>query len=178
MPRGVNTCEKVVEEVIYLYKVNTSISAISRQLQIGKATVSDIVNKYKANKPDEYEQARKEKKIEFIAGTTELLRELLGIFIKRVHNIAQSEESFTEVVKIITSDEDISDTDKKKLIKQMKEVMCPKITELSILFGTLYDKLERMKLEGDEQEGSGVVELPAVRELTPPDDDEEVADEQ
>lgn len=173
MPRGVKTSEKVVEEVIALYKVNTSISAIARQMKLGKATVSDIVNKYKANKPDEYEQVRKEKKIEFIAGTTEVLRELLGIFIKRVHNIAQSEESFTEVVKIITSDEDISDTDKKKLIKQMKEVMCPKITELSILFGTLYDKLELMKREGDEQEGSGVVELPKVRELTPPSDDEE-----
>jgi hypothetical protein len=52
-------------------------------------------------------------------------------------------------------------------------LLCPKITDITTAFGTMYDKLERMKLEGDEQEGSGVVELPKVRELTPPADDEE-----
>lgn len=172
MPRGVKTSEKVVEEVIALYKVNTSISAIARQMKLGKATVSDIVNKYKANKPDEYEHIRTSKKIEFIEDTTGVLKDLLGIFIRRVQNLSEGEEKLTEVISLISSS-DMSESSKGKLISKMQALLCPKITDITTAFGTMYDKLERMKLEGDEQEGSGVVELPKVRELTPPADDEE-----
>ncbi|MBR5505644.1 MAG: hypothetical protein IKV73_04995, partial [Clostridia bacterium] len=57
------------------------------------------------------------------------------------------------------------------LINKMQNIMCPKLTELTTAFGTMYDKLERMQLDDPEENGGGVVEVSKTISIEPPTDD-------
>lgn len=170
--RGVKVDDATREKIIAVYNAGESMSTISRMFKVGKSTVSGIIKKYENEKPDEVEHIRTEKKIEYVNDTKEVLKELLGVFRRRVRQISENEDALAIIIDSI-SDSDLTPKSKTNLIIKMQNIMCPKLTELTTAFGTMYDKLERMQLDDPEENGGGVVEVSKTISIEPPTDDTE-----
>jgi hypothetical protein len=167
--RGVKVDDATREKIIAVYNAGESMSTISRMFKVGKSTVSGIIKKYETEKPDEVEHIRTEKKIEYVNDTKEVLKELLGVFKRRVRQISENEDALAIIIDSI-SDSDLTPKSKTNLINKMQNIMCPKLTELTTAFGTMYDKLERMQLDDPEENGGGVVEIAETEPLKHPEE--------
>lgn len=172
MARGVKVDDATREKIIAVHNAGETLGTIAKMFDIGKSTASGIIKKYEAEKPDEVEQIRTEKKIEFVNDTKEVLKELLGVFKRRVNQISKNEDALAIIIDCI-SDSDLTPKSKTNLIIKMQNIMCPKLTELTTAFGTMYDKLERMQLDDPEENGGGVVEISSTIKIEPPTDDTE-----
>lgn len=179
MARGKKTNDEIREKIIAAYGAGESMGDIAKSLEIGKSTVSGIIKKYEEERPDELEQLRIEKKIEYIEGTKVVLQSLLNILERRTIKLIEEEDKLDDILDFI-DDCDMSDKKKMQLSGKISSLMAPKLTELTTAFGTMYDKFERMNLENPEENGGGVVEVSATVTIKPPSEDsyiEELDDE-
>ena len=160
------------EKIIAAHNTGESKGAIAKLFELSKSTVCGIINKYEAEKPDEVEQVRIQKKTEYIEQASNVVNGLLAVLERRVATILENEDAIDEIIDII-NDSDLTDKSKNSLVGKMSSIMSPKLTELTTAFGTIYDKLEKIKLdEGSQPEGCGVVEVTRTIEITPPEDGE------
>ena len=172
MARGVKVSEATREKIIATYNAGESKGAIAKLFELSKSTVCGIINKYEAEKPDEVEQVRIQKKTEYIEQASNVVNGLLAVLERRVAAILKDEDVIDEIIDII-NDSDLTDKSKNSLVGKMSSIMSPKLTELTTAFGTIYDKLEKIKLdEGSQPESCGVVEVTRTIEITPPEDGE------
>ena len=161
------------EKIIAAHNTGESRGAIAKMFNLSKSTVCGIISKYEAEKPDEVEQIRTEKKREYIEEASNVLKGILAVLERRVATILKDEDVLDEIIDII-SDSDLTDKSKNSLIGKMSSIMSPKLTELTTAFGTIYDKLEKMKRDNPEENGGGVIEITEVNPLERPEvtDDE------
>ena len=168
MPMGAKIKDEIREKVIAMHNAEESAGAIAKALGIGKTTACSIINDYKENYPDEYDQIRTQKKIQHIEGAGKALDGLLGILERRVNTIRDKEDVLDEIIDVI-DDGDLSPQKKSALIGKMQTLLSPKLTELTTAFGTIYDKLERMKgSAADDEEDIGVIEIGEIKPLKAP----------
>lgn len=172
MARGVKVDDATREKIIAVHNAGESLGTIAKMFDIGKSTASGIIKKYEAEKPDEVEHIRTEKKIEFVNDTKEVLGELLGVFKRRVNQTLKNEDKLEDIIELI-SDSGLTPKNKNMLINKMQNLMCPKLTELTTAFGTMYDKLERMQMDNPDENGGGLIEITQVAELKKPEGDDD-----
>ena len=168
MARGVKVSEATREKIIAAHNTGESKGAIAKLFKLSKSTVCGIINKYEKEKPDEVEQVRTQKKIEYIEEASNVVKGLLAVLERRVATILKDEDVLEEIIDII-SDSDLTDRSKNSLIGKMSSIMSPKLTELTTAFGTIYDKLEKIKLDAPDANGGGVIEITEVNPLERPE---------
>ena len=172
MARGVKVDDATREKIIAVHNAGESLGAIAKMFSIARSTVSGIIKKYEKEKPDEFDKIRTEKKIEYIEDTKHVLRDLLSVMARRVKTIVEHEDRLEDVIQIIC-DSELDQKGKSRLVTKMSSIMCPKLTEFTIAFGTMYDKFEKMLLDDPEENGGGVVEVSSTIKIEPPTDDAE-----
>jgi hypothetical protein len=157
--RGHKTDDATREKIIAAYLAGESQTTISKEFGIGRSTVSGIIINYKKEAPDEFDEIRREKKMKYVEEASEVASGLLLLLKRRVQTLIDKEDVLDEIIDII-EDSDASEKAKSSLIIKMQTLLCPKLTELTTAFGTVYDKLERIeaagKAESDEEESGGI----------------------
>jgi hypothetical protein len=101
-----------------------------------------------------------------VEGLTKLLN-------RRVNTLLEHEEKLEKCVVAIGSDEELPESIKKSMIRSLSEIMNPKLVEITTALGTAWDKVEKSQAEGDANEASGVIVLPEVKPLEPPQEGED-----
>lgn len=170
---GKRVGDDIREKIIAMRAAGVSLSQIAKEFELGKSTVHGILKKYNEEKPDQFEQMRTEKKTEYIEEASKVVKGLLSVLSRRVDTILKDEDVIDEIIDII-ADSDLTDKAKSSLIAKMAGIMSPKLTELTTAFGTVYDKLEKIKLDNPDASGGGVIEITGVNPLERPEvtDDE------
>ena len=144
---GDNVKEKILAELA----AGTSISDLARRYKIAKSTISGwkkaLNNPGNQQKLDEFEQLRTEKKKEFIKGAWELIDDSLAVAktrMSRARRLEQNIDILVEAIKKnngeITKDTGLAWFDLLDIIKELHSLKNPKLSEISTLIGTIYDK--------------------------------------
>ena len=144
---GDNVKEKILAELA----AGTSISDLARRYNIAKSTISGwkkaLSNPGNEQKLDEFEQLRTEKKKEFIKGAWGLIDDSLAVAKTRMSRARRLEENIDILVAAIkknneeiTKETGLAWFDLLDIIKELHSLKNPKLSEISTLIGTIYDK--------------------------------------
>lgn len=143
--------DNVKEKILAELAAGTSVSDLARRYKIAKSTISGwkkaLHNPGNEQKLDEFEQLRTEKKKEFIKGAWELIDDSLAVAktrMSRARRLEQNIDILVEAIKKnngeITKDTGLAWFDLLDIIKELHSLKNPKLSEISTLIGTIYDK--------------------------------------
>lgn len=155
MARGKKYSDEIKEQAFLLYATCGSYAETARQLGLAKSTVKGWIDK---KEPDALEQARTEKKMEFIDKASEIIDKGLLLLKRRINTALEYEDELDELIdEIFASDrEEISPDEKKALINKIRSLQVQKLGEITTAIGTLYDKRALAKGENTQNEGINV----------------------
>ena len=138
--------EELKEKILAEIATGVPMTQLSKKYKIPVSTMGT----WKTNartKNDEFENLRKERKEQFINNAWNIINDSVAVAQKRVGRSKDLEENIDLVANAIKKNaESISkDTglgyfDLVNLVKELNSLKSPKISELSTLIGTMYDK--------------------------------------
>lgn len=154
--RGSKTSRIDEEKVIALYKAGERKCDIAREVNIGRSTVNSILDRYSSESSDEeLEEIRKKSQKRFAEEAQDVAKGILGLLSRRVETLIEHEDALDEIINII-EDSDMTLKSKDKLIVKMRNLLSPRLSELTSSFGNIYDRLERMAGANNNNDGEGV----------------------
>ncbi len=143
--RGQKHSEALREKALALLATNNSLSEVSRLLHISVSTLQTWKNKHENDK--DFVNLRNKKKEEFVNSAWKLIEDSVKVAQERVSRELAVEESVDKIAEIIKKN--ANDIDKETgvgwfelldLIEKLKTCKNFKLSELSTLIGTMYDK--------------------------------------
>ena len=155
MARGKKYSDEIKEQAFLLYATCGSYAETARQLGLAKSTVKGWVDK---KEPDALEQARTEKKMEFVDKASEIIDKGLRLLDRRINTALEHEDELDKLIdEIFTSDkEEISQEEKKMLASKIRAMQLQKMGDITTAIGTLYDKRALAKGETTQNESINV----------------------
>ena len=155
MASGKKYSDEIKEQAFLLYATCGSYAETARQLGLAKSTVKGWVDK---KEPDALEQARTEKKMEFVDKASAIIDKGLKLLDRRINTALEHEDELDELIdEIFTTDkEEISQDEKKALVNKIRSLQVQKLGEITTAIGTLYDKRALAKGETTQNESINV----------------------
>ena len=143
--RGQKHSEALREKALALLATNNSLSEVSRQLHISTSTLQTWKNKHEND--EDFVNLRKKKKEEFVNNAWKLIEDSMKIAQERVTRELIAEESIDKIAEILKKN--ANEIEKETgvgwyelldLIDKLKTSKSFKLSEISTLIGTIYDK--------------------------------------
>ncbi len=148
--------DEVKEQVYTMRACGSSIGEISRELGVPRQTVHGWIKAKKEADPDKFEEMRTVARRGFVERSTDIIDKGLRLLEGRFDAAIDDMGKLDEAVKVLTCvglSEDLSDAELKVLREaaaKITAIKTPKLNELTIAIGTLYDK--RALAQGDATE--------------------------
>lgn len=149
MASGKKYSDEIKEQAFLLYATCGSYAETARQLGLAKSTVKGWIDK---KEPDALEQARTEKRMEFVDKASAIIDKGLKLLDRRINTALEHEDELDALIdEIFSSDkEEISPEEKKMLVSKIRSLQVQKLGEITTAIGTLYDKRALARGESTE----------------------------
>ena len=143
--RGKKHSEATKEKALALLATNNSLAETSRQMHISISTLQTWKNQHE--KDADFVELRKKKKEEFVNNAWKLIEDSVKVAQERVTRELSVEESIDKIAEILKKN--ANEIDKETgvgwfelldLIEKLRACKNFKLSELSTLIGTMYDK--------------------------------------
>ena len=135
---------EVKERALALLAVNDSVSKVARELNLPWSTV-DCWKKEAlkdADGNDGFVKLREQKKEEFIEGAWDIVMRSQRLITRRLDRAEKEEAELDRLLDEVEcmSDEDISDAQRRVLVKRIMDLKLDDIGKLGTVMGTMFDK--------------------------------------
>lgn len=151
MARGQKYNEDLKEKAIALLTVNNSVSFVARELKLPRSTVKswkeDYDKKAQEGGEDTIAKLRQKKKEDFVDNAWKLINDSMTVAQKRITRELELEDSVDKIAELLKANSKkigeetgIGWFELLNLIDRLKTVKNFKLSELSTLVGTMYDK--------------------------------------
>ena len=119
----------------------------------------NLKDEKKEKEPDEFEQLRTQKKIDFIEKSSDIIDKALFLLEKRITTAIEKEEELEMLLDEVSVDSEMSAQQKQSLFSKIKSLELQKLGEITTAIGTLYDK--RALAKGENTDSTKItIELP------------------
>lgn len=141
MAKGKKTNPEDITKILTSYAITNSYSETSKQLNIPYSTVKDIVDKNKDT--EEFVKLREEKKELFSTRANSIIDKALDLLDRRYTTALKNQKVLEELLLevIATDDEEISNQEKKAIIRKINKLEINSLSEITTSMGTLFDKM-------------------------------------
>lgn len=141
MARGKKTDFKEVYAVMADWFYTQSHSETARRLNIPTSTVQDIVTRYKDD--EQFAKLREECTQDISVMAKRTLHKTMRLLERKIERaLCKEEELDTLIEEILATDKsELSDLEKKALIKKLRSMQLQDVKAISSAFGTIYDRV-------------------------------------
>ena len=138
--RGKKTAPETVYAIMALWAINQNPAETARVLELPETTVRDIVDRNKNE--EKFVELRKQKEADFSANATRIINKGTRLLERRLTRALDQEDELDLLIDHIDDLDDKEMPYKKKqaLINKIQGLQLQKISELSTMLGTMYDK--------------------------------------
>ena len=136
MARGKKYTDDYKEKAYLMYAACGNFNEVSRSLGVPVTTIKTWIDK---KKPDELDELRTQKKMEFVDKASEIIDKGLLLLDRRITTALEYENELEELISVISS-QDMNGNEKNALITKVKSLELQKLSEITTAIGTLYDK--------------------------------------
>lgn len=150
--RGKKYPDEIKEKAYLMYATCGNIEEVSRALNVPASTLSGWLKAKARDSPDEFEELRREKKIDFIKQSSSIIDKGLMLLDRRFERALKQETELDELLDEIESagKEEISVAERKNLIAKIRSLQLHDVKSITTAIGTLYDKRALAKGESTE----------------------------
>ncbi len=140
MARGKKTAPETVYAIMGLWAVNQNPAETARILELPETTVRDIVEQNKDK--EKFVELRAQKEADFSANATRIINKGTRLLERRLTRALEQEDELDLLIDHIDDLDDKEMPFKKKqaLIQKILNLQLQKISEISTMIGTMYDK--------------------------------------
>ena len=139
--RGEKHNDKIKEAALALLASGKSVSATAKELKLSYSTVYGWFKDKEIDDPV-FEEVRNRKKEEFIEGAWDIVMRSQRLITRRLDRAEKEEAELDRLLDEVEcmSDEDISDVQRRVLVKRIMDLKLDDIGKLGTVMGTMFDK--------------------------------------
>lgn len=140
MAQGKKYPQEIKEKALALLAVNTNVSAVARELGLPRSTI--VTWQQEAQNDEDFGKLREQKKEEFINGAWDIVMRAQRLIAKRLDRAEKDDERLDMLLDEVEdmSDDDISDAQRRVLVKRITDLKLDDIGKLGTVMGTMFDK--------------------------------------
>ena len=140
MAQGKKYPQEIKEKALALLAVNTNVSAVARELGLPRSTI--VTWQQEVQNDEDFGKLREQKKEEFINGAWDIVMRAQRLIAKRLDRAEKDDERLDMLLDEVEdmSDDDISDAQRRVLVKRITDLKLDDIGKLGTVMGTMFDK--------------------------------------
>lgn len=140
MAQGKKYPQEIKEKALALLAVNTNVSAVARELGLPRSTI--VTWQQEAQNDEDFGKLREQKKEEFINGAWDIVMRAQRLIAKRLDRAEKDDERLDMLLDEVEdmSDDDISDAQRRAIVKRISDLKLDDIGKLGTVMGTMFDK--------------------------------------
>ncbi|MBR2474173.1 MAG: transposase [Clostridia bacterium] len=140
MAQGKKYPQEIKEKALALLAVNTNVSAVARELGLPRSTI--VTWQQEAENDEDFGKLRQQKKEEFISGAWDIVMRAQRLINRRLDRAEKEEAELDRLLDEVEcmSDDELSDAQRRVLVKRITDLKLDDIGKLGTVMGTMFDK--------------------------------------